>query len=138
MDHRDIRDFQPTVVGHYATVQNSLIYNGCRIEGTVRNSILFPGVEVGKNSVVEDSVLFFNNAIGRNCRLSKVVADVNTVYGDGVIIGAEAGRRAEKITVIGWNNRVPEQVMIGEGATICPELNSKNWKKIVAAGEVLK
>ena len=138
MDHRNIRDFQPTVVGDYATVQNSLVYNGCHIEGTVRNSILFPGVKVGKNSVVEDSVLFFNNEIGRNCRLSKVVADVNTFYGDQVIIGAEAGRKAEKVTVIGWNNRVPEQAMIGEGATICPELAGKNWKKIVAPGEVLK
>lgn len=138
MDHRDIRDFQPLVVGDYASVSNSLIYNGCHIEGTVRNSILFPGVVVGKNSMVEDSVLFFNNVIGRNCRLSKVVADVNTVYGDGVIIGAEAGRRADKVTVIGWNNRVPEQAMIGEGATIYPELNNKSWKKIVAAGEVLK
>jgi hypothetical protein len=39
---------------------------------------------------------------------------------------------------MGWNNRVPGQVMIGEGATVWPELNAKNWKKIVAAGEVLK
>lgn len=138
MDHRDIRDFQPTVVGDYGSVQNSMVYNGCHIEGTVRNSILFPGVEVGKNSVVEDSVLFFNNIIGRNCRLSKVVADVNTVYGDGVIIGAEAGRQAHRISVIGWNNRIPGQAMIGEGATIWPELANKHWKKIVAAGEVLK
>jgi glucose-1-phosphate adenylyltransferase len=138
LDHRDIRDFQPTVVGDYASVQNSLIYNGCHIEGTVKNSIIFPGVIVGKNSVVEDSVLFFNNVIGRNCRLSKVVADVNTVYEDGVIIGAEAGRKAQEVSVIGWNNRVPEQTIIGEGATIWPELSQKNWKRIVLAGEVLK
>jgi glucose-1-phosphate adenylyltransferase len=138
LDHRDIRDFQPTIVGNYARVQNSLVYNGCRIEGTVRNSIIFPGVEVGKNSVVEDSVLFFNNRIGRNCRLSKVVADVNTVYGDGVIIGAELGRQARKVTVVGWNNRIPGQVVIGEGATIWPELKPSGWKKVVESGEVLK
>lgn len=138
LDHRDIRDFQPTIVGNYARVQNSLVYNGCRIEGTVRNSIIFPGVEVGKNSVVEDSVLFFNNKIGRNCRLSKVVADVNTVYGDGVIIGAELGRQARKVSVVGWNNRVPGQVVINEGATIWPELKPSGWKKVVESGEVLK
>lgn len=138
LDHRNIRDFQPTIVGDYATVQNSLIYNGCRIEGTVRNSVIFPGVKVAKNSVVEDSVLFFNNVVGRNCRLSKVVADVNTVYGDGVIIGAEAGRQAKQVSVIGWNNRVPEQVVIGEGATIWPELKSSGWKKVIGSGEVLR
>ncbi len=138
LDHRDIRDFQPSVVGDYSSVQNSLIYNGCHIEGTVRNSILFPGVKVGKNSVVEDSVLFFNNEIGCNCRLSKVVADVNTVYGDGVIIGAEAGHKAENISVIGWNNNIPEQTVVEEGATIWPELKAGSWIKHILAGEVLR
>lgn len=138
LDHRNIRDFQPTVLGDYASVQNSLIYNGCRIEGKVRNSVIFPGVEVGKNSVVENSVLFYNNVIGQNCRLSKVVADVNTVYGDGVIIGAEAGKQAKEISVVGWNNQIPPQSVISEGATIWPELNGNSWKKVIKAGEVLR
>ncbi len=138
LDHRNIRDFQPTIVGDYGTVQNSLVYNGCRIEGTVRNSVIFPGVVVGKNSIVEDSVLFFNNVIGRNCCLSKVVADVNTVYGDGVVIGAEVGRQARNVSVIGWNNRVPGQVYIGDGATIWPELKSGDWKKCIQSGEVVR
>jgi glucose-1-phosphate adenylyltransferase len=138
LDHRGIRDFQPTIIGDYASVQNSLMYNGCRIEGTVSNSIIFPGVEVGKNSVVEDSVLFFNNIVGKNCRLSKVVADVNIVYGDGVIVGADAGVQAQNVSVIGWNNRIPGKVVIGEGATIWPELQPACWKKVIETGEVLK
>lgn len=138
LEHRSIRDFQPTIIGDYGAVENSLIYNGCHIEGKVRNSILFPGVKIGKNSKVENSVLFFNNEIGRNCRLSKVVADVNNSYGEGVIIGAETGRQAGKVSVVGWNNRVPGQTVIGEGATIWPELKSSNWKKVVEVGEVLK
>ncbi len=138
LDHRNIRDFQPTVIGDYAEVHNSLVYNGCHIEGTVRNSIIFPGVTVGKNSMVENSVLFFNNTIGCNCRLSKVVADVNNVYGDSVVIGAEAGRKADKVSVFGWNNQIPGQVVIGEGATIWPDLKPARWKKVVEAGEVLR
>jgi glucose-1-phosphate adenylyltransferase len=138
LDHRNIRDFQPTILGDYASVQNSLVYNGCHIDGTVRNSIVFPGVTIAKNAVVEDSVLFFNNVVGRDCRLSKVVADVNTVYDDGVIIGAESGRKPEKVTVLGWNNRVPGQTIIGEGATIYPGLKNARWKKVVEAGEDLK
>lgn len=138
LDHRNIRDFQPTIIGDYGSVENSLVYNGCHIEGKVRNSIIFPGVKVGKNSHVENSVLFFNNEVGRNCRLSKVVADVNTTYSEGVIIGAEIGRQAGKVSVIGWNNRIPGQTVIGEGATIMPELKSVDWKKVIEAGEVLK
>ncbi|WP_163340037.1 glucose-1-phosphate adenylyltransferase family protein [Desulfopila sp. IMCC35008] len=138
LDHRNIRDFQPTIIGDYGAVENSLIYNGCHVEGKVRNSILFPGVKIGKNSKVENSVLFFNNEVGRNCRLSKVVADVNNSYGEGVIIGAETGRQAGKVSVVGWNNQIPGQTVIGEGATIWPELKSSNWKKVVETGEVLK
>ncbi|MBB5348361.1 glucose-1-phosphate adenylyltransferase [Desulfoprunum benzoelyticum] len=138
LDHRGIRDFQPVVIGDDATVHDSLVYNGSVIDGTVRRSIIFPGVSVEKGAVVEDSVLFFNNHIGRNCRLSKVVADVNNTFGEGVVVGAEAGRQAEAVTVVGWNNIVPNQVVIGEGATVYPLLGSGRWKKVIAAGEVLR
>jgi ADP-glucose pyrophosphorylase len=76
--------------------------------------------------------------INRHCRLSKVVADVNNTFGEGVVVGAEAGQQAEAVTVVGWNNIIPNQVVIGEGATIYPLLGSGRWKKVVAAGEVLR
>ena len=86
--------------------------------------------------MVENSVLFFDNLVGRNCRLSKVVSDVNNSFGEGVIIGAETGRQAMKVSVVGWNNSVPTQSVIGEGATISPELKPASWKKVVEPGEV--
>ena len=138
LDHRGIRDYQPTIIGDYASIQNSLIYNGCTIEGTVRNSVIFPGVQIGKNSVVENCVIFFNNRIGRNSRFSKVVADVNTTFGDGVIVGSPSCNQAEQVTVIGWNNNVPEQTVINQGATIYPSLKPSAWKRVVESGEVLR
>jgi glucose-1-phosphate adenylyltransferase len=138
LDHRGIRDFQPVLIGDSAMVHDSLVYNGSIIDGTVRRSIIFPGVIVEKGAVVENSVLFFNNRIGRNCRLGKVVTDVNNTFGEGVVVGAEAGRTAGAVTVVGWNNNIPDQVVIGEGATIYPLLKPGHWKKVIAAGEVLK
>ncbi len=85
--HRGIGDAQPTLIGEEAKVQNSMIYNGCMIEGEVRNSIIFPGVHVKKGAVIDSSVLFFNNVIEENCCLHKVVADVNSVFGEGVRVG---------------------------------------------------
>lgn len=138
LDHRGIRDFQPVLIGDHATVHDSLIYNGSVIDGTVRRSIIFPGVIVEKGAVIENSVLFFNNRIGRNCRLNKVVADVNNTFGEEVAVGAEVGRQARDVTVVGWNNNIPDQVVIGEGATIYPLLKPGQWKKVIAAGEELK
>ena len=72
--------------------------------------------------------------------LNKVITDVNSVFGEGVCIGPGVGGEAELITVVGWNNHVPDQTCIGEGATIYPNITSEQWLKIknVEAGEVLK
>ena len=138
LEHRGIRDAQPALIQDDAVVHDSLVYNGCIIEGTVKNSILFPGVRVEKGAVVENSVLFFNNYIGVNCSLNKVITDVNSVFGEGVSIGPEIGTVAERVTLIGWNNRVPDGTIIGEGATIYPHLTFEQWVKEVKPGEVLK
>ncbi|MDR3089499.1 MAG: glucose-1-phosphate adenylyltransferase [Desulfobulbaceae bacterium] len=138
LDHRGIRDFQPTIVGDYAHIENSLIYNGCRIDGTVRNSIISPGVVIEKNSVVENSILFFNSHIGRNCLLSKVVADVDCRFRDGARVGAEPGASASRITVLGQDNTIPAGAFIEQGAVIYPKLSESSWKSTVAGGEVLR
>lgn len=138
LDHRNIRDKEPALLGANAVVENSLIYNGCKIGGTVRNSILFPGVHVKHGAVVENSVLFFNDIVGEDCRLNKVVADVNNFFRRGVIVGPEICRSDTPVTLVGWNNQIPENTLIGEGATIYPQLPAGQWVPRVDAGEVLR
>ena len=138
LEHRGIRDFQPALLGDKAVVHNSMVYNGCVVDGTVRNSILFPGVHVGKGAVIENSVLFFDNIVGANCRLNKVVADVNTTYGESVVVGSDPGTIPARVTVIGWNNHVTEQTIIEEGVTVYPHLKNGKWLRHVKSGEVLR
>ena len=52
-----VRDSAPTRYGFEAKVENSFIADGCEIEGTVINSVLFRGVKVGKGTVVKNSIL---------------------------------------------------------------------------------
>ncbi len=140
MEHRGIRDAQPALVFDGAEIENSLVYNGCVIEGRVKNSILFPGVEVGPGAVVENSVLFFNNRVGADCRLDKVITDVNCVFGKDVCVGSGTGSEAGQVTVVGWNNHIPDSTVIGEGATVYPNITVEQWSeaKGVGVGEVLK
>ena len=72
-----IRDEAPTYYGEDAVVNDSLIADGCTIEGTVENSILFRGVHVAKGAVVKDSILMSGCNVGENVELSYVVADKN-------------------------------------------------------------
>ena len=138
LDHRRIRDKQPALIRKNAAVVNSMIYNGCNIEGSVKNSILFPGVHVGPDSHVENSVLFFNNEIDKGCHLKNVISDVNITYGDGCEVGLKTGDAAKKITIVGWNNKVPPGTQLGQGVTISPSLTEDKWVPKVEPGRVLK
>nr|MBF0221814.1 glucose-1-phosphate adenylyltransferase [Desulfobulbaceae bacterium] len=138
LEHRGIRDFQPLKLGSQAQVQDSLIYNGCVIDGTVERSILFPGVHVKKGAVVRDSVLFFNNVVGENAVLDKVVSDVNTVVGEAVRVGESGPIHDRQATVVGWNNHVPSGAVIGSNCTIYPELPPEKFNRDIQSGEIIR
>ena len=74
-----VRDSAPSKYGENAVVKNSLISDGCVIEGIVENSILFRGVKVGKRAVVRNSIILQDNFIGENTSLNCVITDKNVV-----------------------------------------------------------
>ncbi len=77
-----VRDSAPSKYGQNATVTNSLISDGCEIEGVVENSILFRGVKVGKGAVVRNSIIMQDTIIGANTSLDCVITDKNVVISD--------------------------------------------------------
>ncbi len=80
-----VRDGMPTRYGVNADVKNCVIGDDCIIEGTVKNSVLFRGVKIGKGAVVENCILMQETEVGDNAQLSNVIADKNAVIADGVI-----------------------------------------------------
>lgn len=72
-----VRDSAPTRYVEGAKVENSFIADGCEIEGTVINSILFRGVKVGRGTVVENSILMQDTIVSDNVNLNYVVTDKN-------------------------------------------------------------
>ena len=68
-------DKSSTYLGPEGKCVNSLVADGCRIEGTVENSILFPGVVVEAGAVVRNCVLFKETVVRRDAQLSYIIAD---------------------------------------------------------------
>ncbi len=134
LEHRGIRDCQPLQVGKDGLMDNSMAYNGCIVEGKVRNSILFPGVRVAKGAEVSNSILFFNNVVNEDSKLERVISDVNTTFGSKAQIGTAEGR----VTVIGWNNQVPDGMVIGGGCAVAPEIPDNGWPQALADLEELR
>ena len=78
-----IRNSAPTKYCGNAKAVNSLIADGCVIEGTVENSIIFRGVKIGKGCVVKNSILLQDTAVGDNVQLNCVITDKNAMIKDG-------------------------------------------------------
>ncbi len=70
-----IKDEVPAKYGAGAKVKNSLIANGCVIEGNVEDSILFRGVYVGRGTTIKGSIIMQDSEIFQNCMLEDVVLD---------------------------------------------------------------
>lgn len=77
-----VRDSAPSKYGDFADVRNSLVSDGCIVEGTVENSILFRGVKVGRGTVVRNSIVMQDTVIGENVRMNCVITDKNVVIRD--------------------------------------------------------
>lgn len=76
-----VRDDAPAKYGIDAQVSNSLIADGCIIEGKVENSILFRGVKVEKGAVVRNSVLMQETVIGQRSDVNYIIADKSVNIG---------------------------------------------------------
>lgn len=79
-----VHNTPPTKYGEGSKVVNSLIADGCIIEGTVENSIIFRGVKVGKGTTVRNSIIFKDTYLGENVSLDCVVTDKKVVIRDGI------------------------------------------------------
>lgn len=84
------RDDMPTRYGTKSQVKNCLIADGCVINGTVKNSILFRGVKVEKGAVVENCILMQETKVGENAQLNNVIADKNAVIGEDMVLKGTA------------------------------------------------
>lgn len=81
-----VRNSVPTRYCDGALVKNSVVADGCIIEGTVENSIIFRGVHVGKGAVVRNSILFQDTYVCPDVSLNCVIADKNVMVKDKRIL----------------------------------------------------
>ncbi len=70
-----VKDSPPTRYGPEARVSNSLIADGAIIDGTVRNSVIFRGVKIGSDAVVENCVVMQDTTVSDGVRLNYAILD---------------------------------------------------------------
>ncbi len=78
-----VRDDMPSRYGLGSSVKNSLIAQGCVIEGEVENSIIAKGVTIGKGAKVVNCIIMQDTKVGDNATLGYVIADKDVVIKEG-------------------------------------------------------
>ncbi|WP_025724883.1 glucose-1-phosphate adenylyltransferase [Acholeplasma granularum] len=120
-------DLPPVKVGNDAKIVDSLVSNGCIIEGTVINSVLSPGVRVGKGTVVKDSVILNDTIIGNYTEITKSIIDKEVTIGSYTQIGYGNDLTPNKekpknlysgITLVEKQSVIPGHIRIGKNCRI--------------------
>ena len=89
----------PQYLGPNSKISNSLVSEGCRIYGTVENSVLSGGVIVEEGAIVKDSVIMEDVHIRKNARVYTSIIDADAVVEEGITIGRD-GAGKDSIAVI--------------------------------------
>jgi glucose-1-phosphate adenylyltransferase len=85
-----VRDEVPAKYVEGARASNSLVADGCIIEGTVENSVLFRGVRVRAGAVVRNSVVLQESEIQEGVEVENVILDKAVTIRSGKLIGQKA------------------------------------------------
>lgn len=78
-----VKDEAPAKYNEEADVRNSIVADGCIIEGTVINSVLFRGVKVAKGAVVKDSMVMQDTSIESDSTIEFTILDKEVVVTEG-------------------------------------------------------
>ena len=85
----------PQYIGKDAVVENSLISEGCRIYGTVINSVISGGVIVEEGAIVKDAVVMEDVVVKKDARVYTAIVDSDTVVECGATVGKENAGKDE-------------------------------------------
>ena len=78
-----VRDRVPSYYGEVADIDNCIVADGCILEGSVRNCVLFRQVTVKEGARIENSLIFNDTVVGENCELNYVILDKDVVVRPG-------------------------------------------------------
>ncbi|MFQ5824247.1 MAG: glucose-1-phosphate adenylyltransferase family protein [bacterium] len=138
LDHDCLRDRPPAWIGSSAVLEDSLIHNGCRINGEVHQSILFPGVKIEKGAKVSDSILFFDTEVKTGSTTEKTITDCEVQIGADCYIGKGNAITPNReypeilksgVTLIGHHTKIPSGIQIGRNSIIYPSLKEKDFQR---------
>ena len=112
----------PHYVSEKATIENSMISEGCTVDGLVDFSVLFAGVVIEEGAVVRDSIIMPNTTIKKGAVVEYAIIGEDCVIGENAHIGERPEAIEDKdtwgVAVIGHSVTVSDKAVVGPKAMI--------------------
>ncbi len=134
--HTRSKERPPVKLGPAGHSRDSLLSNGCVINGTVINSVLSPGVWVEAGAIVRDSVVMNDTVVRAGAVVARCVLDKEIEIGADAQVGAgddntpnqlEPANINTGITIVGKRARVPAGAIIGRNCRIDPSTTPTDY-----------
>ena len=134
--HTRSRERPPVHLGSSGQSCNSLLSNGCVIEGMVVNSVLSPGVWIETGAVVRDSVIMNDTVVRAGAVVDHCVLDKEIEIGAEAQVGVgkdnipnqlEPANINTGITIVGKRASIPAGTIIGRNCRIDPNTTKDDY-----------
>lgn len=134
--HTRSEQYPPVWLGPSAKISGSLLSDGARIEGQVQRSVIGPGVFIGADAVIRDSIIMNDTVIAEGAVVDRAIVDKDVVIGRGARVGDGADNIANAtqpeilntgITLVGKWTEVPADVVLGRNVTVAPGVTADNF-----------
>ncbi len=120
-------DNPPSIVSKDASLNHSLVCNGCVIRGKVESSVISPGVTIERGATVENSIILHGSTVRRGARIKDSIIDKMSIIGRSAVIGY--GNKAVPnaiqpdyldfgISVVGRMTVIPAGIKIGTNCLV--------------------
>jgi glucose-1-phosphate adenylyltransferase len=115
-------DMPPHYISEVANVQNSMVCEGCHVEGDVEFSVLFAGATIEPGAIVHDSILMPGAVVKKNAIVEYAIIAEDVVIGEGAKVGERPENCPDKdnwgVAVVGAGVKVSPKAVIAPKAMI--------------------
>jgi glucose-1-phosphate adenylyltransferase len=135
--HTRTEERPPVWIARGASIENSLICDGCEIDSTahVIRSVLSPGVTVRPGAVIRESILLTDTVIEANATVERSIIDKRVRINAHAKVGGILDSPEPVITMIGKNSEVPKEFVVEPGAVIGTDVIETDYPTSVVHGD---
>jgi glucose-1-phosphate adenylyltransferase len=122
--HTRTEERPPAFIGRTAHVEDSMVADGCLLGAgcQVIHSVLSPGVQVGAEAIVRDSIVLTDSVIKEGAVIERAILDKRVIIGKNARIGGFEDTPEPQITMIGKSSIIPPEMVVDPGGAVGPDV----------------